>query len=719
MKKLLCLLLCTALLAGISIPVLAAEDGADARLARITQAVKSTLELDTERYDSFQGDCYEQELAPTWALRWSGADGSLTVEALEDGTVVSYRLSEPDQPDVIGSGIPAYPAGSAEAVKQSAAAFLAKVLDPSLETVELGDPEGLDQLDRSNYYFSGVILLNGLPSPLHYSLTVRASDGQVLRFWRDAAATTCLGDIPGASAAVTQDQAAQKLRSTLSLRLEYVLPEDGGTTAVLRYLPDNIHEFYVDAQTGALVDLTELEQKMYGGMKGESANDTAAAEAPAEAGGSGLSEAEQAGIGKLDGVLSQTALDTKLRAVQEYGLGRYTLTSAAYELDPGEDGESETVLCTLRYSRTAQDSVFFRTFTVDAHTGVVQRIYSSAPWDDTRSTSLSVSQAQARAEAFLKTYYGDHFAHLALYQTDNETSEGAPAYYFTFARKENGYFFPENAYTIGIDVSDGSVSRLSFQYDEETVFDSPDGVLSAESARDRWMGTYEVALSYLLVPVKLDRSDPAANRLIQMGLEYYYNMKLGYCLDRESYYLGIDAKSGHPIEPEVYQSVPAYSDLAGHWARADIEQLAQYGVGYDADVFQPRKALTQLDLVCLLASLQGYRLNPATDDTQAINEAYAIAYSMGALTRAERQEDALITRGNLVKYLLNSAGYGPVARLEGIFTCSYPDRASIPASDLGYAALAQGLKLIQGAYDGAKNATRAEAAVMLSRLMAH
>ena len=136
-------------------------------------------------------------------------------------------------------------------------------------------------------------------------------------------------------------------------------------------------------------------------------------------------------------------------------------------------------------------------------------------------------------------------------------------------------------------------------------------------------------------------------------------------------------------------------------------------------MFQPRKALTQLDLVCLLASLQGYRLNPATDDTQAINEAYAIAYSMGALTRAERQEDALITRGNLVKYLLNSNGYGPVARLEGIFTCSYPDRASIPASDLGYAALAQGLKLIQGAYDGAKNATRAEAAVMLSRLMAH
>ncbi len=58
-----------------------------------------------------------------------------------------------------------------------------------------------------------------------------------------------------------------------------------------------------------------------------------------------------------------------------------------------------------------------------------------------------------------------------------------------------------------------------------------------------------------------------------------------------------------------------------------------------------------------------------------------------------------------------------MARLKGIFTCAYPDRASIPAEELGYAALAQGLGLVQGSYNGRSAATRAQAAVMLCRRM--
>ena len=58
-----------------------------------------------------------------------------------------------------------------------------------------------------------------------------------------------------------------------------------------------------------------------------------------------------------------------------------------------------------------------------------------------------------------------------------------------------------------------------------------------------------------------------------------------------------------------------------------------------------------------------------------------------------------------------------MARLEGIFTCSYPDRAAIPAADLGYAALAQGLGLVSGPWSGTRNATRGEAAALLCRLM--
>ena len=67
--------------------------------------------------------------------------------------------------------------------------------------------------------------------------------------------------------------------------------------------------------------------------------------------------------------------------------------------------------------------------------------------------------------------------------------------------------------------------------------------------------------------------------------------------------------------------------------------------------------------------------------------------------------------------LLNAAGYGPAARLSGIYTCSYSDKASIPAGDLGYAAIAQALGMAKDTYGATRNASRADAASMLCRIL--
>ena len=56
----------------------------DAQLARVTQAVKSTLDPDTECYTSFHGERQEQTLATLWSLYWEGEEGSLAVSALEE-----------------------------------------------------------------------------------------------------------------------------------------------------------------------------------------------------------------------------------------------------------------------------------------------------------------------------------------------------------------------------------------------------------------------------------------------------------------------------------------------------------------------------------------------------------------------------------------------------------------------------------------------------------
>lgn len=722
MKKLLTLLLSAALLCGTALPALAGSETADARLTQVTQTVKTALDLDTDAYTDFHGDSAEDALAPVWYLTWAGDAGSLSIEALEDGTVIYYSLSEYiETPEPLtGSALPSFPSVDNGAATAAAQSFLDKVLDKGVESAELELTRSPD-LNGGDYRFSADILLNGLPSPLSLSLTVRAEDLEVIRFSRDVLANSCLGGIPSAVPAASEAEAAALLRATLDLRLEYVLSDDDPTRAVLRYLPEYGHDFYVDAATGELIDLTELEDGMLksGAASGGAANDTAESAPSASPEEGALTAAEQAGIQKLEGVQSKETLDAGLRSVTEYGLTDYELVGASYTLLEGGEDTEDRVTCALQYSRSAGDGVWRRTFTVDARTGAVTRLSSAGPWDEERKPALTAAEAQAKAEAFLKAYYPDHAGHLALYNSSTDSvAEGYPFYSFTFARQENGYFFPEHSYTVGIDATDGSVSRLSFAYEEDVSFDSPDGIIDAEAALDAWLGTYDVTLGYLYVPQPLTAGDAVQDKLLQLGFQSFYHLKLGYTLEREGSCLGIDAKTGEPVERQYAQTEGLhYTDLEGHWVRETAEALAGYGVGYDADTFGPDQALTQWDLVSLLYSLDYSAVDPAGEDPDLRDEVYAAAYRAGYLAREDRDDRARLTRADTVQMLLDRAGYGKVAALEGIFTCAYTDPDTIPQGGLGYAALAQGLGLVEGAYAGTRTATRAEAAVLLCRLM--
>ena len=710
MKRMTALILTVALAAGLALPASAAESQEE-RLAQVTQAVKDTLDLDTSAYDNFYGECYDQQLVSQWSLTWEGAEERLSIDALEDGTVIWYSLSRTEGAE---TGLPGYPGGDAAQAREAAQAFLAQVLDPELETAVLEETGSSKQLGRNQYRFSGNILFHGLPSPLNCSITVDGGSGQVTNFHRDVSYGTYMGDVPSATPAVTAQAAAQSLKSSLSLKLEYVLPEDGGTQAVLRYVPDSRDEYYVDAQTGALVNLTELEASMGGmGMGGGSSSGDSAAGTPEN----GLSQAEQEGIQKLEGVLSKEALDGQLRAVSQYGLGDYTLSSASYQLIEETETREEQVLCTLRYLLPGADGTASRTFTVDAKTGQVEDLWSYLPWDEDQKPSLTQAEAQEKASAFLQSFCPDRSPKLALYQ--GPQGEVQSTYSFTFARQENGYFFPDHFYGVEVSAEDGSICGLSYSYDDGVTFDSPDGVVSMQTALDAWMDTYTVTLGYLQVPEKLSAGDPEAAPYLQLGLTAFYRLKLGYGLDREGSCLGVDAKTGQPVQRETAAaSGLTYSDLSGHWACGAIEALARYNVGYDGGTFAPGQAMTQFDLVALLFSVENYPLDPAAATEEERDEAYSAAYRMGALTPAERSDSAPLTRSGAVKLLLNAEGLKNAAGLAGIYTCTYTDRDSIPAEDLGYAALAQGIGMAGDTWAGSRTATRAEGAVMLHKLLA-
>ena len=88
------------------------------------------------------------------------------------------------------------------------------------------------------------------------------------------------------------------------------------------------------------------------------------------------------------------------------------------------------------------------------------------------------------------------------------------------------------------------------------------------------------------------------------------------------------------------------------------------------------------------------------------------------LDNAKTEREAVRTSEKL---LLDAGGFGPAARLQGIYHTAFSDQADIPDGLLGYAALAQGLGMVRGDGSGRLNpnrtATRGEAAVMLYAFM--
>lgn len=731
MKKALSLVLALSLLLALALPA-AAEEGAEARLSAVTLAVKETLDLDTDAYSDFSGYPEENALAPLWYLDWYGDGGSLSVTAGEDSRILSYFRHDAAEYWDRGFQNPSFPEGGRDGAQKAAQAFLDKVLAAN-ETVVFREDEG-ESLNQSSYYFRGTICLNGVPSPLGMRIEVRAADNCVMNFRRDDLASSYIGTVPSGQADVSAQRAGELLKELLTMRLEYSLNEDG-RTASLRYLPNSRDDCYVDAHTGELVNLTEKRRALADGDKFYGYAEEMSANTAADAGGGAfLTEVEQSGVEKLSGVLSAKALDQKVRAVSELGLETYTLAESRFYLETAiADGGTDTgdVFAQLTYGKQdGEGGIWQKCVTVDARTGELESLWSGGPWNETLPRTVDRTAAREKAEAFLTRYWGEDFARCADYDNSALYGGDVPAedvttteWYFIYARQENGYFFPDDQFSVSISALDGSVSGFQRREIPGVTFESAEGLVSASDALDAWFGTFTVDLRYLAVPVELDLSRPEYQPLAALGGSWFSALELGWSLTPDYDVQGVDAKTGQVIRSEPWSwSGLTYDDLEGSWARTQIETLARYQVGFDGGSFAPGKTLVQKDMVALLLSMQGYRYDPEDLEGAQADDLYRSAYRMGILTPEARSDDKILTRGETVKLLLDSAGYGPIARFQGIYRCSYADEASIPAAYYGYAALAQGLGVIQGdggAFAAGRTATRAEAAAMIYNLLSY
>ena len=219
----------------------------------------------------------------------------------------------------------------------------------------------------------------------------------------------------------------------LSLRLEYVLDPDR-ETAVLRYLPEQGDRFYVDAQSGALSNLTEQQAQARRDMGSNASADTTAAESGM---GSGLTEAEQAGIAQMEGVLSREALDGKARTWTALKLDGNTLRQVLYNLDR----ETGDVTAALYYQDA--DATRSRIVILDGKTGDLLEVSGYVWADEDFQAVVSPSTAQRTAQDLVQALWPEQAQSCALYESEPAGAEtGSAAHRFCLCPASQRLLFP-------------------------------------------------------------------------------------------------------------------------------------------------------------------------------------------------------------------------------------------------------------------------------------
>ena len=712
MKKILSLMLGLILLVSIGITGAAApvtpvtpDNALDERLKAITLSVKDTLGIGNA-FTSFDGVLNEYDTVSLWELRWSSDKENINVTANESGKIVRY--------DYYGSGIgtsaygniPRFPKISVDEAKSVSAAFLDKVLDKNIESVELQGNSTLDYSGSAVFYLNGSVKLNGVEAPISVSIRVNSATKKVTNFYRSDSGL----DYSGASkpsAATDRAAASDVLKNKLNMKLIYALPGDGTQTARLQYMPKPDGSYVVDAVTGQLLDLSKLDWS--DSRPGLDSKDEAAASAAPE--NAGLTTVEQAAVDKLEGVLSQRALENIIRSYAELGLtSDYILRYLNYYTFEDENEQTQvTASMELSYA-PKDDTPQYRYITMDARTGKLLSLSSNRFYIDRNDGELvsykySASQTEATARAFADKILPEELKQTALSSDNTAPQDGT--YTFLFNRTHDTISFPENYINVSVDANTGYVvSFYSNWYTYAVTFVSSAGAISADTAADKYSAAVGTTLRYVNVPKATHAS----------------GLLLAYTAGDTAVW-GVDAISGELLKAEEKtDGALQYNDVDGIPYASVITRLASYGIGFPGDTFKPNAQLTQEDALVLIVSVTGRKAMPLTMSPDSNDdELYDIAYSMGILTPEDKDPAKLVTRAEFVKYLVNGLGYKDVAMLPGIFRAGFKDDKAVPAGLVGYVAIARGIGIIAGDQNGNfmpnNISTRVMAAIMLSNCL--
>lgn len=662
MKKLLAVASALALtVSAVSPAVLAAETlatqqtetSARENMQKILESVKQRVEIPSE-CSEFSSRTEEQYGEKVYNFTWNEKDGnkSVNITCTADGVITNYSINGFKSDDK--NNTPNLPKISESDAKKTAENFL-KQINPDFP-YEIKIDESNGSIFGNGYtfyiktYVNGVLFTNG-----NGSVNIDGTDGYVMGF--DLGYIQA--DFPSINNAISVDEAKKAYSDKLGLGLVYCtyIDEDGNTVAYPVYTQEYSYDKYINALTGDVVDVTNY--RYFTGNKFESAKgDTA---------DSGLTEQEIKELDNIDGLISRTALENKLKSNKLLSIPK-NINTDSISLYKNYDDE-------YTYSVSMSNDKCNIYTSVDAKTGEI-KYYSRWGEDDSKGKNNDDSALKTLAGDKAKEYKYDENSHL-------------------YVRYVNGIKVIGDY--VNVTTNNGVLTDFSMNY-TDTEFPSIENAMSKEDAENILFDAKDYSIVYMQNYTDNTREIIPVYTIDTENI----NPFTGKFVDYQNKEITEDASS--KIE---------YSDIDGHYAEKYIKELAYYGIGFEGGEFKPDEKITQKDFLALLMSINGNDIIVLKNNLEQANWVYRNSTQNSIISEDERDDDAEVTREEAAVYMIRAIGAENYAKYNDIYVTPFND----VTENKGYIALLSAMGVLSGDGNGNFNPnremTRAESIIMI------
>ncbi|TYQ14701.1 UNVERIFIED_CONTAM: S-layer family protein [Acetivibrio alkalicellulosi] len=673
-------------------------------LEDLIKTAKSVFEISDE-YENFNYSVNTYSGKRMWNFNWSKKDsykGMIEVSMDDKGNVINYYKYDDTHFDK-GNKIPTITKSEA----LSKAEELIKKLnnDSIFDNLKLIEDNQIVRGDRA-YFFTYIRTYDNIPLPLEFiTVSVTSNTGEIQYYSKQWTSDI---DFPSSENILNMDEAKKAFIENLGLRLVYEISKESDR-AYLVYKTIYGSENVLDAFTGERINVMDLQFGKIGlasggmGLENVKTSDSIM-----------LSPEELRSVEEASKLISQEEAEDIIRKFdalyidESFKLERAELGKGWYS-----DGTYTWTLYFTSDEGIEKGDFYYTMASINAETGEIISFNVYYPRSEDKTIKYDKESAKDIVENFLEQIQPDKFKETQYNELsyDRYFDYSKEDYSFSFERVANEIPIPRNSFRVTFDGITGRISNFSMEWND-VEFSPPTEILSLDEIYELFFKEVGINLEYQIIN-QFTISEDDSNQ--EARLVYAINSQKPAMFD--AYTGTILNYNGEPYKEEKPLE---YSDISEHYAKSQIETLAQIGVGLEGPLFKPNDKIKQKDYLLLVSQLidsgyEFYRVTTLKSENE-IDRLYSLLQREGIIREDEKDPDALLTREESIKFIIRALNYDKIADLHHIFNCTFNDKDEIDQNLIGYVVLARGLNIVNGYGDYFRpkdQLSRAEAIIII------